>query len=259
MKIGVISDIHEDVVRLEESLKLLEKLGVDELVCLGDIVGYSIPFYGYLATRNANRCLELVQQHCSEVVIGNHDLFAIRKIPSAAANFVYPADWYQRDFTQRKALAGNKIFLYEDHELPSLLNDNSLSYLHSLPETIVKPCRTHNLLLSHYALPDLTGSGTFAVTSHSDVAQHFDLMGKHNCLHGLSGNDHIPGMKIFTHRKVAQTGFEHHALGAATSWITGPTLSKGTMDNGVMIYDSDALSISAVALGTPVHQIPTSI
>ncbi|WP_368926055.1 metallophosphoesterase [Serratia marcescens] len=259
MKTGVISDIHEDVVRLEESLKLLEKLGVDEVVCLGDIVGYSVPFYGYLATRDANRCLTLVQQCCSEVVIGNHDLFAIRKVPSAATGFNYPANWYQLDFSQRKALAEERIFLYEDHELPSLLNDNSLSYLHSLPETIVKPFRTHNVLLSHYALPDLTGSCTFEVNHHHDLAAHFTLMNERHCRHGLSGNDHIPGMKIFTPERVVQTGFERYELGTGLTWITGPTVSKGTMANGIMIYDSDEMTLSAIALGTPLHQIPTSI
>ncbi|WP_434462622.1 metallophosphoesterase family protein [Serratia plymuthica] len=259
MKIGVISDIHEDVVRLEESLNLLESLGADEVICLGDIVGYSVPFYGYLATRDANRCLDLVQRHCSEVVIGNHDLFAIRKLPSHAAGFSYPEDWYRRSFAERKRLADGKVFLYEDHELPSLLNDNSLCYLHSLPEIIVKPFATHNVLLSHYADPDITGSCTFEVSHHHHLADHFATMGRHQCLHGLSGNDHIPGMKIFTPGQVWQTGFERHELGQSPTWITGPTVSRGTMANGVMIYDSEAMTLSAVALGTPLHHLPASI
>jgi len=259
MKLGVISDIHEDVVRLEESLKLFEALGIDDVVCLGDIVGYSVPFYGYLKTRNANRCVELIQKNCCAVVIGNHDLFAIRKVPSAAADFVYPADWYQQDYEQRKLLADKKIFLYENHELPSLLNDNNLSYLNSLPEKIIKSFSTHNLLLSHYALPDITGSCTHEVKTHQDLAAHFAFMDEHRCLHGLSGNDHIPGMKVFTPKHVVQTGFERHELGTSVAWITGPTLSKGTMENGVMIYDSKEMSISSIALGTPLHQIPATI
>jgi predicted phosphodiesterase len=259
MKIGVISDIHEDVVRLEESLKLLENVGVDEVICLGDIVGYSVPFYGYLTTRDANRCLQLVEQHCNEVVIGNHDLFAIRKLPSSAAEFAYPEDWYRRPFDDRKRLADGKIFLYEDHELPSLLTDHSLCYLHSLPETIVKPFSTHNVLLSHYAQPDITGSCTFEVDTNQDLSLHFSTMSHLECLHGLSGNDHIPGMKIFTPEQVWKIGFESYELGPLPTWITGPTLSRGTMANGIMIYDSTGMTITAIALGTSLHHIPASI
>lgn len=40
MKIGLISDVHANVLALEAALHQLEAQGVDQIICLGDLVGY---------------------------------------------------------------------------------------------------------------------------------------------------------------------------------------------------------------------------
>ena len=62
MELGVISDIHANLPAFEAVLDDMPE--VDELVCLGDIVGYN-SFPG--------ECVDLVLQECSYVVQGNHD------------------------------------------------------------------------------------------------------------------------------------------------------------------------------------------
>ena len=52
MKLGIISDIHEDAERLIIALKALEKLNCDRIICLGDISGYDDRFYSYKYSRN---------------------------------------------------------------------------------------------------------------------------------------------------------------------------------------------------------------
>jgi Icc-related predicted phosphoesterase len=47
MRLAFISDIHEDVESLRRILRKAEKRGYDQLICLGDISGFSLPFYTY--------------------------------------------------------------------------------------------------------------------------------------------------------------------------------------------------------------------
>ena len=80
MKLGFISDIHEDIKRLEQALAILESHKCDRIICLGDIVGYSVPYYGFLWSRNAPEVIKLIKKKCDIVIAGNHDLFAIKKL-----------------------------------------------------------------------------------------------------------------------------------------------------------------------------------
>ena len=63
-RLAIISDIHSNLHALQAVLARLSEFELDELVCLGDIVGYG-PF--------PERCLDLVVRHCSVIVQGNHD------------------------------------------------------------------------------------------------------------------------------------------------------------------------------------------
>ncbi len=48
MLLGVISDIHEDIIALEKALTFLEKRNCDQIICLGDIVGYANDLDGFI-------------------------------------------------------------------------------------------------------------------------------------------------------------------------------------------------------------------
>jgi putative phosphoesterase len=62
VQLGVISDIHANRVALKAVLA--DMPDVDELICVGDVVGYN-PWPA--------ECVERVQEVCSVVVRGNHD------------------------------------------------------------------------------------------------------------------------------------------------------------------------------------------
>ncbi len=61
---AVISDIHGNLFAFQAVIARLAALQIDEVICLGDIVGYG-PHPG--------ECLDLVVKYCSYVVQGNHD------------------------------------------------------------------------------------------------------------------------------------------------------------------------------------------
>lgn len=255
MKIGIISDIHEDVIRLKEALKILEKSGVNEVVCLGDMVGFCTPFYTYWNTRDANEVIRIVQSECSEVVIGNHDLYAIRKIPSHEGYFVYPDNWYELDYIQKVKLAKNKVYIY-DNELPHRLEKKYMEYLWELPEYVVKHLGNYNVMLSHYAYPDITGSSTKEIKAANQLEEHFSFMKKNNCLYGFSGNDHFEGISYFSNNDEGVIYFgENGRLKEQEIWLHGPTVSQGTFNNGVMIFDSESRVIEAVPLNSKVHKV----
>ncbi len=64
MKYGIISDIHSNLEALQKTFEILGNEHVDEVVCLGDIVGYGA---------NPNECVEIIKSKCSIVLLGNHD------------------------------------------------------------------------------------------------------------------------------------------------------------------------------------------
>ena len=138
MLLGILADVHEDIIRLEESLETFKSRNVDDIICLGDIVGFCVPYYSYLKTRDSNKVVKLIKETCPISLIGNHDLYAIRKTPFNNERFRYPPNWYDLDFSTRKKLADGKLWMYDNNELSSLLDDDNKEYIRELPEYIVK-------------------------------------------------------------------------------------------------------------------------
>lgn len=64
MKRAVISDIHSNLEALTAVLADIDSQGVDEIFCLGDVVGYG---------PNPRECVDLVRQRCKVCLLGNHD------------------------------------------------------------------------------------------------------------------------------------------------------------------------------------------
>ena len=97
MKLGIITDIHEDVVNLKKAISIFETLQCDEIICLGDIIGYNAFYYNYHNTRDANESINIIKSNCRIVLIGNHDLYAIGKLPENRKDFIFPIDILSRE------------------------------------------------------------------------------------------------------------------------------------------------------------------
>ena len=257
MRLGLISGIHEDIIRLEAAISLLQAHNCETIACLGDLVGYSVPYYGFLASRNAHRVIELVQQTCQYVIAGNHDLFAVRKLPQPNPIFDYPPNWYSLDFFTRQTLAQGRIFLYDD-ELPAHLTPVDEAYLASLPEYLIIEVEGLKLFLSHYTYPDLTGNATdFDPAGGDQIQQHLAFMARHGCNLGLSGHDLVEGLRLFMATTVHSSPFGSHTLPAEPIWLHGPWVAHGTHPNGVMILDTVTRQLTVLPLSNPRHIVPS--
>jgi putative phosphoesterase len=75
MKLGLISDIHGDLVALELAWAHLTVMGVDRIVCAGDLVGYG---------PHPDKVVSFLKEHGIDAVRGNHDRWAIERADGLA-------------------------------------------------------------------------------------------------------------------------------------------------------------------------------
>lgn len=67
MRYAIISDIHSNLEALEAVLSKISELRIDDILCLGDIVGYNA---------NPNECIDIVRRTGIRCIMGNHDSMA---------------------------------------------------------------------------------------------------------------------------------------------------------------------------------------
>ncbi len=80
---AIISDIHANKEALEAVLRTISGQGVDEIWCLGDIVGYG---------PDPNDCVDLIRKNCSVCLMGNHDWAVVHSpvgFNSTASRMIY--------------------------------------------------------------------------------------------------------------------------------------------------------------------------
>jgi predicted phosphodiesterase len=82
MRLAILSDIHANLPALEAVLDSIDGAEVEELWCLGDVVGYGA---------QPDDCARLVSERCALCLVGNHDLAVLGDLdveafsPAAAA------------------------------------------------------------------------------------------------------------------------------------------------------------------------------
>jgi predicted phosphodiesterase len=91
---AIISDIHGNAEALRAVMADIDRQGVDEIVCLGDVVGYG---------PDPEYCLDLIMERCKWCICGNHDIavlhqpFGFNPLARAAAEWtrdLLEPHWY---------------------------------------------------------------------------------------------------------------------------------------------------------------------
>ena len=68
MRLGIVSDVHGDVIALREALAAMDALGCEVVVCAGDLVDYG---------RDPEATITLLRERRIPTIRGNHDRWAI--------------------------------------------------------------------------------------------------------------------------------------------------------------------------------------
>ena len=64
MRIAILSDIHSNLEALTQAIKKIKSIGYDELICLGDIIGYG---------PDPEPCLDIIFEEAKYIIKGNHE------------------------------------------------------------------------------------------------------------------------------------------------------------------------------------------
>lgn len=118
MRYAVISDVHANVDALSAVLADIRKARVDQVLCLGDVVGYNA---------FPRETLALLRDGGVRSVYGNHDLMALARLPDDGCGAL-----------ARKAIQWTRRVLTEDDwwylaSLPAELRIDDLLCVHSAP------------------------------------------------------------------------------------------------------------------------------
>lgn len=254
MKIAIIAGIHEDIKNLEKALEMIKGVQCDEIVSLGDIVGYSVPFFGFYKSRHAHKCVDLVKQMTSISIVGNHDLFAIEKLPKERG-FDYPENWYSIEYADRIKIGKDKVWIYHD-ELPAILERQDFDYLSTLSEYHIEKYLDETCMFSHYVKPNLVGDTQFVIEQAEDLTDHFDFMNEYGVKYSFVSHDWIEGLRFITASKIDSLGYGKFELPSEPTVIGVPWVANGTPSNGFVIVDTETNEIECVPLNSKPHIVP---
>lgn len=124
MKLALISDIHGNFEALNAVLNDIESVKVDQIYCLGDIVGYG---------PNPCECLDKVMTICQKVVMGNHDQAALFD-PDGFNPIALRAIYWTRDQLDSKGQRANVNKRWDFlSELPTFFEEEDVLFVHGSP------------------------------------------------------------------------------------------------------------------------------
>ena len=153
MKIAFISDIHSNYFYFKKVMLQIEKSNVDEIYCLGDMIGYY---------DKPDKVTELIINKNIKCIKGNHEKYLLGEIGYNKKN--------------------ENIYRIENQR--RTLSKENLNFLQSLPDSIEKKIDNKKFYLTH-SLPNNT-------TSYIRSIHDLDSINSKNYDYYCFGHTHIP-------------------------------------------------------------------
>lgn len=156
MRYALISDIHANLEALRVVLDKIDTLAVDEIVCLGDVVGYNA---------TPNECIEIVWKRGIVTICGNHD--------AVACGLEEPWGF-------------NPIALAAALWTRETLSEHNLRWLQSLPDS--------KLFDDFLAVHGAPGNRNTYLFGWEDIFPHLSYLEEQDCSLCFFGHTHCPGI-----------------------------------------------------------------
>ncbi len=208
MRYGVITDIHANFEALQAVYDFAQKQNIDELFCVGDIVG---------GGASPKECIEFIADTQIISVAGNHDWAVCGK---------RSLDFFDAE--------GQEIILWTRAQL----SEESIEFLQNLPLTFM----TEHLILVHATLdsPDKF----IEVEDEEDLFKTFRLMAEQVC---FVGHTHEPGIMVSEYDSITYPGdfvvLEPHCKYLVNAGSVGQP-RDGNPSAALVIYDTQTATIS---------------
>lgn len=152
MRLGLIADVHADVRALETALQRLDAIGVDQIVCAGDLVGYG---------SQPDAAVALLRARAIPCVRGNHDRWALERRQTLGPRGWKPARFQDDTWDFLAALPASYRLQHsgrvlEVHHGSPASDMEFVSPYRPLPESVERfweRSDAHVLVLGHTHLP----------------------------------------------------------------------------------------------------------
>lgn len=168
VKRALISDIHSNLEGLQAVLADAREQGVEEVICLGDVVGYG---------PNPSQCLDIVM-NCKVCLLGNHDqgaLFDPEGFNTGAERAIF---WTRAQLENGGASSEDRLRRWDFlGHLPRNYQEGDILYVHGSPRNP----------LNEYVFPE-------DIYNRRKLEKIFALVRR--C--AFQGHTHVPG--VFTER-----------------------------------------------------------
>ena len=180
MKRAIISDIHGNLEALQAVMAHIADQQVDEIFCLGDIVGYG---------PNPCECLDLVIASCKVGLLGNHDQGAMFD-PEGFNSGAERAIFWTREQLENSAGDRDQIDRRWDFlgTMPRIHRDDPWLYVHGSPRNPV----------NEYVFPE-------DIYNQKKMEKLFGLINK-GC---FQGHTHVPGVFLESLEFITPEQVEH--------------------------------------------------
>ena len=206
MRVAILSDIHSNLQALTKAFSIIDRSNIDEIYCLGDIVGYGA---------NPNECLALLRTRAKHCVLGNHDMAAI---DTAYADYFTKPGRIAAEWTHK------------------MLTQENMAFLRSLPYTVEADTQTNLMTLTH-AGPSDPDHWEY-VQSLPTAQKQFAAFTTQLC---FIGHTHIPfvcgeNLRTFTFKKDMRFLVNVGSVGQPRD--ANPQLSFGIFDTDAVTYQN---------------------
>jgi diadenosine tetraphosphatase ApaH/serine/threonine PP2A family protein phosphatase len=218
VRLAIISDIHGNLEALTTTLDLINTRSVDEVVCLGDVVGYGA---------NPNECLAMVRERCTVILLGNHDAAAVDL--SVANQFTMNA--------RLSAIWTNRV-----------LHDENKEFLKTLPFTKARD----DIFLTH-ASPYDPEEWNYIITDF-DARDAFQSFVQRIC---FVGHSHIPIIFSETGNAAAVSNRDRFVVNVGSVGQPrdgNPKLSFGIFDTEDWTYENIRAKYDAVTAAEKIRK-----